>query len=129
MNCPKCSGAMERINVGEIEVDRCPGCHGLWFDLREHEHLKEVKDSEKLIDSAPSSRTKDLDAMRGLTCPRCKGRLVRLAAPEQPHVKYDQCHTCGGAFFDAGEFTDYKNLTFVERVLSVFPGARRSRKS
>jgi uncharacterized protein len=124
MNCPKCSGAMEQITVGGIEVDRCTLCHGIWFDLREHEHLKDVAGSER-IDSKPTSRTKDLDAMKGLTCPRCHGKLVRLAVPEQTHVHYDQCHTCGGAFFDAGEFTDYKNLTFVERVMRLLPRRRR----
>jgi Zn-finger nucleic acid-binding protein len=32
MNCPKGSAAMEIVGFDGIEVDRCTGCLGLWFD-------------------------------------------------------------------------------------------------
>ena len=34
--CPKCKASMTQVTVGEYVVDRCTGCSGLWFDLREH---------------------------------------------------------------------------------------------
>ena len=40
MQCPKCSAAMEKVVHEGIEVDRCTGCGGLWFDMLEHEDLK-----------------------------------------------------------------------------------------
>ena len=32
MNCPKCSSEMETVTYDDVEVDRCSGCQGLWFD-------------------------------------------------------------------------------------------------
>jgi len=37
MKCPKCSLSMEKVNYLEIEVDRCTGCEGIWFDALEKE--------------------------------------------------------------------------------------------
>ncbi len=38
MNCPKCASEFEKISFGDVEVDRCLGCHGLWFDMLEKRH-------------------------------------------------------------------------------------------
>jgi Zn-finger nucleic acid-binding protein len=39
MNCPKCASAFAKNSFSEIEVDRCLGCKGLWFDMLEKEDL------------------------------------------------------------------------------------------
>ncbi|MFN2270503.1 MAG: zf-TFIIB domain-containing protein, partial [Anaerolineae bacterium] len=40
MDCPKCQSPMEAVVYESFEVNRCTNCKGLWFDLREQEHLK-----------------------------------------------------------------------------------------
>lgn len=115
MQCPKCNAAMSEVEVEGITVDRCDGCGGLWFDLREHEYLKEIKDSEK-IDSGSRGRGEAMDAVRDIECPRCSTLMVKLGFPDQPEIQYEQCATCGGAFLDAGEFSDYKENTVSERI-------------
>ena len=48
MKCPKCGADMEKVTHQAIEVDRCTGCKGIWFDMLEHEHLKAMKGSEAI---------------------------------------------------------------------------------
>jgi len=124
VQCPKCSADMETLTVDEIEVDRCGGCEGLWFDLREHEHLREKVGAER-IDVGNPAKGRAYDTLRDIDCPRCKARMVKLAFPDQPHIHYEQCSTCGGAFLDAGEFNDLMNVTISERIRQ-FLGPRRT---
>ena len=41
MQCPKCQGTMERITVPQAHVHRCTQCKGLWFEMVDHETLKD----------------------------------------------------------------------------------------
>lgn len=120
MNCPKCNGTMQKVSVEEIEVDCCSTCEGIWFDLREHDHLKDIRGSEDRIDMGSTEKGEAMDAVRDINCPRCSVKLVKLSMPDQTHIKYEQCATCGGVFLDAGEFTDFKHLSVAERVKHVF---------
>jgi Zn-finger nucleic acid-binding protein len=106
--------------VTGIEVDRCGVCEGLWFDLREQEHLAEVPDAAKQIDLGDPKKGRRYDAMRKITCPKCGVTMLAMAVPGQGHIHYEQCPVCAGAFFDAGEFADYQELTVVERVKRFF---------
>jgi uncharacterized protein len=55
MNCPKCNSVTEKVTYQNIEVDRCTGCKGIWFDLLEHKQLKGMAGSEKI--DAGTART------------------------------------------------------------------------
>lgn len=115
MNCPKCNVVMELVTVEAIQVDRCTGCGGLWFDLLEHEHLKKAPGSEK-IDRIEPGRGSQQDQIRKVDCPRCKTRMISMAFPEQPHIHYEMCSVCHGVYLDAGEFEDYRQMTATEWV-------------
>ncbi len=43
MQCPKCHASMEKVSFEGVEVDRCAGCRGIWFDFQEQQQLKGVK--------------------------------------------------------------------------------------
>ena len=49
IKCPKCQHGMEEVTLGEVTIDRCTHCHGLWFDADEAHRLKELPESH-LID-------------------------------------------------------------------------------
>jgi Zn-finger nucleic acid-binding protein len=106
---------MESVTVESMQVDRCTGCSGLWFDLREHEHLKSVRGAEE-VDTGDPARGKQQDAARNVMCPKCKTRMISMVFPEQPHIHYEMCSVCSGVYLDAGEFADYKQMTLAERV-------------
>jgi len=43
--CPHCAARMMGVNPDdhpELQVDRCPSCHGIWLDNGEIEKLREV---------------------------------------------------------------------------------------
>lgn len=41
MKCPKCGADLVVETYQGIQVDRCPECHGIWFDAGEAELLTE----------------------------------------------------------------------------------------
>ena len=45
---------------------------------------------------------------------------------EQPHIRYEQCPDCGRIWFDAGEFTDWKYDTLMDRFRAWFANARQA---
>ena len=125
MNCPKCRGAMHTSVVEGIEVDRCGVCEGLWFDLREHEHLLAVPDSAAQIDLGDPHKGHLYNLIRTIECARCAVPMLAMAVPGQAHLPFEQCPVCAGAFFDAGEFADYKELTLLERVKRFFSSFKK----
>lgn len=123
MNCPKCSARMEPVAYAGVEVDRCEDCGGLWFDLLEHEALADVVGSEK-IDTGARKTARRYDDTRRIECPECRTQMIRMVDRTQPHIWYESCTACGGVFFDAGEFADYKEHTLLDSVRDLFSPAR-----
>jgi len=123
VNCPKCKAAMEVVAFEDIEVDRCTACKGLWFDSRENERLKSKRGSE-IIDSGDPKTGRKNNTIPYVRCPRDGNPMVRMVDPAQPHLWYETCSTCGGAYFDAGEFRDYKNLTVLDFIRDLFAKPR-----
>jgi Zn-finger nucleic acid-binding protein len=42
MKCPRCGADLGVEHFSGIEVERCPECHGIWFDADEAERLVEI---------------------------------------------------------------------------------------
>lgn len=124
MDCPKCGHLMEQVVYGDIEVDRCTLCKGLWFDLLEHEQLKAIPGAES-IDTGDPSVGAIFNRDDRIDCPRCTGPMIRMVDPQQPHIWYESCGVCHGIFFDAGEFTDYKQHTFGDFFRRLRSAERR----
>lgn len=125
MQCLKCNADMSTRAVEGVEVDQCAGCGGLWFDLREHDYLREKRGAAVVsLDSGDPTQSAAQNEKRDIACPRCGVGMVKLSHHEQTHIDYEQCATCGGAFFDAGEFDDLRGLTLGERVRRLLPGLR-----
>ena len=121
MECPKCGHPMEQVVYNDIEVDRCTLCKGLWFDSLEHEQLKAMPGSEA-IDIGDPEIGAIFNRDDRITCPRCAGQMIRMVDRDQPHIWYESCGSGHGVFFDAGEFTDYKQHTpgdFFRRLLAA----------
>ena len=123
ITCPKCAGAMEHVPFGGWTVDRCVNCRGLWFDAREQEQLKDVEGSEVIDVGTPGGSA--VPPVTGkVKCPVCNTQMIQMVDHRQPHLKFESCTVCYGAFFDAGEFRDYKEVTLVETVRGLFGRGR-----
>jgi Zn-finger nucleic acid-binding protein len=119
MQCPKCAAAMEAVSYEGIEIDRCTRCKGIWFDMLEHEDLKNISGSEA-IDIGLPALGKEHNNKHRIACPVCKEPLIKMVVSAQPHISYEACTVCYGVYFDAGEFTDFREETFAESWRSVF---------
>ena len=117
MNCPRCSSAMDSVQVEDTQIDRCTRCGGLWFDEFELTDLKTKKGSEK-VDTGPADKSNQHSQAR-LNCPKCGTPMLRMVDAEQPHIWYETCDECGGSFFDAGEFRDLKKHNLVDLIKDV----------
>ena len=125
MTCPKCNAGMQQVKVDEYTVDRCSACGGLWFDLREHEHIAESKSNVRSVDTGDPARGRQQDKKRDITCPVCHVKMLKLVVPDQPHIQYESCPACYGAYFDAGELTDFAKRTIAEQVRLFFRNFKR----
>lgn len=55
--CPRCAGECIQSFVGDVEVDTCVGCRGVWLDRRELDEAKrQVEVNRVLSDSTLSFR-------------------------------------------------------------------------
>jgi len=104
---------MEPVVYEGIEVDRCSNCKGIWFDMLEAEHLKEL-DHAETIDIGDPEVGKKYNKIDQIDCPRCGTQMIRMVDAGQPHIWYESCSVCYGLFFDAGEFTDYKEESILD---------------
>jgi Zn-finger nucleic acid-binding protein len=123
MECPKCHAAMQEVTYGrDMTIDRCTGCKGIWFDSGEAERLKDKWMSE-FVDTGDPAVGRQFNRIDDIQCPRCGDTLLKVQDARQPHIWYESCPR-HGAFFDAGEFTDYKYETFMDRIRDLWAGRR-----
>lgn len=121
--CLKCTGILSKTRLGDIEVDYCKECGGLWLDRGELERIvRTTRKTPKVVNvlrrklmplPTASPIPSDLDA----TCPVCAETTMREVLLEDVHVDY--CTRCSGVFLDKGELD-----TALAKVQS--PGTRLS---
>jgi Zn-finger nucleic acid-binding protein len=113
MRCPKCRSDMIQIMIDDTEVDRCSSCHGLWFDDGELSKLRN-KEAAAILDIGDLKVGKEQNKIEHYRCPRCAGEMNHLVDPGQPHIWLEQCESCGGTFFAAGELTDLVTVSISD---------------
>jgi Zn-dependent protease with chaperone function/Zn-finger nucleic acid-binding protein len=100
MRCPQCSGPTlrEQTAKGHVQVDVCPGCHGLWLDRGKiYDFSARPEELEKQLDQGLRDRQPSAHC-----CPRCETPLERGLLPDRD-AAVEQCPDCGGLWFGAGE--------------------------
>jgi Zn-finger nucleic acid-binding protein len=115
MKCPKCDGELVSSKFEDVEIDRCRGCKGLWFDAFEHEELTRREGSQAIDREGPAKAV----AGGSKLCPRCSVKMIDMVVAAQPHIKYESCGVCHGVFFDAGEFLDFREETLGETLRAI----------
>lgn len=101
------------------EVDRCVSCKGLWFDRGEDAGLM-TPEVARALDTKPTDRSVRYNAKKDPHCPRCQLLMKSVPFKGQPHIRYESCDRCGGAYFDAGEFRDATSRGVFEWVKALF---------
>ncbi len=106
MHCPMCHAAMKPLKIGEVQIDECRQCKGIWFDKGE---LAEAKDE---VD--PDLRWLDFGIWKEEArfhindepqkCPRCQKAALREISYQGPEVDFRFCPFCEGVWLNAGSF-------------------------
>jgi Zn-finger nucleic acid-binding protein len=47
LQCPKCDGALAEVTLGNVAIDRCNKCNGVWLDAGELELLIDREEREE----------------------------------------------------------------------------------
>jgi Zn-finger nucleic acid-binding protein len=101
MKCPKCQHELNHQLFGEVEVDQCPNCQGVWLDLGELPQLRQQKNTTY---SQGLTATAVHDVLTA-PCPHCggKGHMTRINDLKRPEIVMDTCPVCYGIWLDGGE--------------------------
>jgi len=102
LTCVKCTSVLDKARVGDVEVDLCPSCGGLWLDQGEIERIGRGKPEEmsKLAKALTGSTQPDPASDTTTNCPACPGGLKEVVLGP---VHVDYCTKCHGVFLDRGE--------------------------
>ena len=108
----------------KISLNRCDQCQGLFVQpevllVMKHEWMSEV------LDMGDRGIGRKFDAVDAINCPSCGAQMAKVSDPKQSHIWYEACPDCDGMFFDAGEFTDLKHDTVLDRLRDLVCGRRK----
>ena len=108
-DCPDCRKRLQpfwmpasRIG-GEVELDRCRECGGVWFDAGE---LTEASGKTVRAPGGPSARN----------CPSCGAKMRHARLSDGPPV--DNCPSCRGTFVEAAAL---ETLTMKKTARALAP--------
>ncbi len=124
MECPKCQREMLRRTFNRVTVDRCTGCFGLFCEPAAIEDGKEVWLAEAVVDIGYPGTGARYDTIDDIDCPECEVKMDKISDPEQTHIWMETCPQCNKIFLDAGEFTDLKYNTVLDRIRGWRKGQR-----
>ena len=125
MQCPKCPGKMEIKTYGrKITVHRCDQCAGLFCDPEVLREMKREWMSEVVLDTGDSDVGRQFNKVEDINCPSCGIPMLKSTDNKQTHIWFERCEQCEGIYLDAGEFTDLKFDTLMDRVRDLLKGQR-----
>jgi len=107
MKCPRDGTTLAKVNLLDLELDKCHKCDGIWFDPGELERLRDLKveDVEEILEQKygdPEFEAGTVDNY--MRCPRWgDARLQRQGYTYVNPVNIDRCETCRGIWIDDGE--------------------------
>lgn len=124
MNCSKCSTEMDAVAYGrEYKVFRCSKCFGLWFPTDSYKDLK-GEWMAHFMDIGDPKVGRKFNKIKRINSP-VTGKPMRSVRDEkQPHIEYEVDTDGHGAFFDAGEYTDYVEDTISDVFKSFIARAK-----
>ncbi|HEX7508311.1 MAG TPA: zf-TFIIB domain-containing protein [Polyangia bacterium] len=117
ITCPACGTQAEFAYLGDIQIDLCPGCDGVWFDDGELTALPGKVSDRELAKGAVEFLT-GLPPVAGhtrrssyLQCPVCASHLAPRNYCEASGILTDRCDGCG-------TWVDHDNLIKILNLIS-----------
>lgn len=125
MNCPRDNEPLREVLRRKTRVDVCGRCGGAWFDRNEFEVLLATGGRTRVGVGEIKKRLLGIQLQRELydheipddprfPCPRCKAAMKKIQFRSRDAIVVgDQCTSCEGYWFDAGEHGSV--YAFLER--------------
>ena len=112
--CPACAKPLAATTVGELEVQACLACGGLWLDRAVFEKLGTSRERQgALLGALPAPSAPPVlkfEAVQYRPCPACQQRMNRTNYAKRSGVVLDVCKS-HGIWFDKDELR--RVLAFV----------------
>lgn len=116
--CPACAKPLATEQVGNLEVQACQACGGLWLDQQAFEGLAASREGQgAALGALPGPVAKGpggsetLAAVQYRPCPRCAQRMNRVNYAKRSGVVLDVCKD-HGLWFDRDELR--RVLVFIQ---------------
>jgi len=113
VRCPRCTETrkLTKASYGDVEIDQCTECHGIWLDAGELTDLQAwfTSNDQFLEDTRNAGSLPRHDDLLESVCPVDDTQLkgCRLPATEDlDRPVLDICPTCLGIWVDGGERED-----------------------
>ena len=119
MTCPDCQLELRQEEAKGVEIDRCLGCQGVWFDAGELQRVRKgAQKSSSEEGKKPLGRFVARDLPAG-PCPRCAGSTLVAGAVNRLSV--GRCPSCMGVWVANPATPRPAGETFVARALLPSP--------
>lgn len=104
MKCLQCNTPMHEEPVFGIVLDRCPDCHGVWFDYDEvNQYLRSHPGAaDRGIDVDVECLLLKMSEELDEECPKCRRNSIE--AGEAQGIHYRRCSTFCGFFLESEDF-------------------------
>jgi len=123
MECPSCGKPLEQRSYrGEIAVDECLWCRGVWFDPGELELYREAITSFQKEQESQHPTFEPLSGKERRHCPRCGQKT--LLDGRITHIELARCCECRGVFVPGEQIAILNHNTTPSTADSVFLGSR-----
>lgn len=111
MTCPACGNPTGKKQAGDITVDVCESCGGIWFDNYELMKVDEPHEAEgEALLEARAGASEKVDRQAERACPHCRDvPLRRHFFSVKRKVEVDECPDCGGMWLDVGELASIRS--------------------
>ncbi|MFL5321183.1 MAG: zf-TFIIB domain-containing protein [Myxococcaceae bacterium] len=116
MDCPSCQMPMEPRTLpknlgGEVEIDLCKTCDGIWFDDKESLQLAPAGTIQLFKTIAEHRRAEKKLLSDALSCTRCQGALTQqFDMVKTTRFTYFRCAQGHGRFITFFQFLREKNF-------------------
>lgn len=95
LTCPRDNAELRPFRVGDVHVDTCHTCTGVWLDAGELGGVAHDAELEAIALAA-----QDPARVSTFACPRCAGACHPAVVEE---IELDVCTQCRGIWLDANE--------------------------
>ena len=129
MKCPRDGKSLvQETYEGEVVVDRCPTCEGVWLDNGELKQVQENLSNDysgqlsQIGSVAQSYEFARQKTASPITCPKCTVDLLAEEYGYCSQILVDRCPNCLGIWLDSGEIEVLE--MFFEQQAEVGAGTR-----